>query len=81
MAARYVKMSSKNQLTLPRAIVRHFPGTSYFEIAERDNEVVLRPARMAVHGETLERVREKIRGLGLTENVVSDAVKSVRKAR
>jgi hypothetical protein len=81
MAARYVKLSSKNQLTLPRSIVRHFPGTRYFEIAEREREVVLRPARIAVQGETLERVREKIRALGLTEDVVSEAVRSARRAK
>jgi hypothetical protein len=81
MAARYVKLSSKNQLTLPRSVVRHFPGTRYFEIAQRENEVVLRPARIAVQGETLERVREKIRRLGLTEDVVSEAVRSARKVR
>ena len=81
MAARYIKLSSKNQLTLPRSVVRHFPGTRYFEIAERGSEVVLRPARIAVQGETLERVREKIRALGLTEDVVSEAVRSARKVK
>lgn len=81
MAAHYVKLSSKNQLTLPRSVVRHFPGTRYFEIAERGREVVLRPARIAVQGETLQRVREKIRGLGITEDIVSEAVRSARKAK
>jgi len=59
MAARYVKLSSKNQLTLPRSVVRHFPGTRYFEIAQRENEVVLRPARIAVQGETLSACAKK----------------------
>ncbi|MDD5674066.1 MAG: hypothetical protein PHC61_07885 [Chitinivibrionales bacterium] len=81
MATQFVKLSSKNQLTLPRSIVKHFPGMRYFEIAERNNEVVLRPARMVVHGDALERVREKIRDLGLSEEMVAEAVKSVRKAK
>jgi len=81
MAARFVKLSSKNQLTLPRSVIRRFPGTRYFEIAQRGSEVVLRPAHIAVQGETLERVREKIRSLGITEAVVAEAVKSARKSK
>jgi len=55
-----------------------YPGTQYFEINMRENEVVLRPARMHIQGETLKNVREKIRRLGLKEDIISEAIKKTR---
>jgi hypothetical protein len=78
MNKRYIKLSPKNQLTLPKTVVNRFPGTQYFEINMRENEVVLRPARMRIQGETLKNVREKIRRLGLKEDIISEAIKKTR---
>ena len=35
------KKTSKNQLTLPKAIVDRFPGVSYFDVREEDGRIVL----------------------------------------
>ena len=78
MSAKFVKLSSKNQLTLPKDVLKHFPKTRYFEITARESEVVLRPARISVQGDALKRVRDKINKLGLTEDVIPDAITSAR---
>jgi hypothetical protein len=78
MSVKYLKLSSKNQITLPRAVIKHFPGTEYFELAQRDNELVLRPARMQVPGRALERVRDKIASFGITEDIIPGAIREVR---
>jgi hypothetical protein len=78
MNKRYIKLSPKNQLTLPKSIINRFPGTQYFEIGTRENEVVLRPARMLVQGDTLKRVRDKIKSLGLKEDIVTEAIRNTR---
>jgi hypothetical protein len=78
MNKRYIKLSPKNQLTLPKSIINRFPGTQYFEIGTRENEVVLRPVRMVVIGETLKEVRKKIKSLGLKEDIVNEAIRNTR---
>ena len=35
------KLTSKNQLTLPKAVVREFPGTRYFEVRAEKGRIVL----------------------------------------
>jgi len=69
------KKTSKNQITLPKRIVRQFPEAEYFDVSVRDGEVVLRPVAISAPGERLKAVREKIRGLGLTEKDVEQAIR------
>lgn len=38
------KKTSKNQLTLPKAIVDRFPGVDYFDVREEDGRIILSPA-------------------------------------
>ena len=54
------KLTSKNQLTLPKDIVSAFPGVSYFEVSERSGHIVLSPVRLN-EGDA---VRRKLRELG-----------------
>jgi hypothetical protein len=64
------KKTSKNQLTLPKAIVARFPGCEYFEVSTDGSSIVLRPlepSRAAA-------VRDRLGKLGLSEQDVSDAV-------
>lgn len=68
------KKTSKNQITLPKAIVKQLPEVEYFEVSLRKGEVVLRPVEVSVPGERLKAVRAKIRALGLTEKVVEQAI-------
>ena len=72
------KKTSKNQVTLPKAIVRQLPDAEYFDVSLRDGEVVLRPVVISTPGERLKAVREKIRGLGLVEKDVEGAIRWAR---
>jgi len=75
------KKTSKNQITLPKAIVRQLPDVEYFEVSLRDGEVVLKPVIVSVPGERLKAVRAKIKALGLTEKDVRDAMRWARGRR
>ena len=65
------KLTSKNQITLPKTVVSKFPGAEYFAVREVDGEIILRPVRM----HSLDAVWRKIESLGITEKDVADAVR------
>ena len=73
-----VKKTSKNQLTLPKEIVKSFPDIEYFDVTVKDRKIVLKPVKITPVNETLEGVRDKIEKLGITGKDVSEAVKWVR---
>lgn len=64
------KLTSKNQLTLPKAVVTAMRGAEYFEVAEEDGRIVLTPVRIA----RADAVRAKLEELRLSEADVADAV-------
>ncbi len=70
------KLTSKNQITIPKAIMNGLPPTDYFNVVLRDGTVVLEPVHVAVT--TTESIRAKMRRLGLTEDSVADAVRWAR---
>jgi len=75
------KKTSKNQLTLPKDIVKVFPDISYFDISVKDRKIVLIPVKITPVNATLASIRNKIEQLGVTEKDVADAVKWARKRR
>lgn len=75
------KKTSKNQITLPKAIVEQLPDVEYFEVSLREGEVVLKPVVVSAPGERLKAVRAKIRALGLTEKDVEEAIRWARSRR
>ena len=70
------KLTSKNQITLPKAVVSKFPDAEYFSVREADGEIILKPVR--VHG--MDSVWRKIESLGITEKDVADAVRWARRS-
>jgi hypothetical protein len=68
------KKTSKNQLTLPKAVVNHFLGVDYFDATTDGRTILLRPIEMSRAGE----VRERLAALGITELDVDDALKWAR---
>lgn len=70
------KLTSKNQLTLPKAVLSDFKGAEYFEVAEENGRIVLTPVRLARAGA----VRAKLAELGLSEADVTEAVAWARRA-
>ena len=72
------KKTVKNQITLPKAIVEKLPQTDYFEVSLQGEEIVLRPVVIEAKGTKLERVRSKMKALGLTEKDVDAAIRWAR---
>lgn len=64
------KITSKNQLTLPKSITQAVGPAEYFDVQARDGQIVLTPVRIQ-RGDA---VRAKLAELGLTEADVADAV-------
>jgi len=71
------KKTSKNQLTLPKEIVEEFPGVEYFGISIQDNTIVLVPMNITP-SQNLQRIRNKMKKLGLTDKDVTKAIKWAR---
>lgn len=64
------KKTSKNQITLPKAIADRFPDVDYFDVREEDGRVVLVPMPLS----RADAVRAKLEALGIAEKDVKDAV-------
>ncbi len=73
------KKTSKNQITLPKDIVRNFPDTVYFDVLLSDNQILLKPVQFSPAGSALERARLKMKKLGITERDVEEAITWARK--
>ena len=75
------KKTSKNQITLPKEIVKAFPGAEYFDVSIRDNTIRLMPVKITPVQSSLDSVREKIRKLGLTGKDVDEAIQWARSGK
>jgi bifunctional DNA-binding transcriptional regulator/antitoxin component of YhaV-PrlF toxin-antitoxin module len=71
------KLTSKNQLTLPKALMSLFPGTQYFEVAEEGGKIVLTPLNLQ-RGDA---VRAKLTELGIEAKDVRDAIRWARSGK
>jgi hypothetical protein len=71
------KMTSKNQLTLPKQVIAALGNPTHFDVAVEGDRLVLTPARPAAAAA----VREKLSELGLTDADVTDAVAWARRDR
>ncbi len=75
------KKTSKNQLTLPKEVVKSFPDAEYFDVSVKERKIILMPVRIAPDDAALEGIRDKLRKLGITGDVVDEAVKWARKKK
>jgi hypothetical protein len=75
------KKTSKNQLTLPKEIVKEFPDAEYFDVSVKDRKIVLMPVKITPADINLEGIRDKMKKLGITEGDVAEAVKWARKKK
>jgi hypothetical protein len=64
------KLTVKNQLTIPKAVVTRFRGVEYFDVSTDGSAITLKPLRRS----RLDEVRDKLAGLGITEQDVTDAI-------
>ena len=73
-----VKKTSKNQITLPKEIIKNFPQIEYFEAKVEDGKIILTPVKIVSANINLEKIREKIKSLGITNEDIKEAVKWAR---
>ena len=71
------KLTSKNQLTLPKAVIAEFQGSEYFDVTKENGRIVLTPVRV----NRANAVRAKLAELGMSETDVADAVAWVRQRK
>ena len=70
------KITSKNQITIPKKIIGQMPGVKYFEVKLIDGKIELKPLR--IYETDLEKIRSKMKNLGLKPNSVREAVEWAR---
>ncbi len=68
------KLTSKNQLTLPKAVTGNFRGVEYFDVSIANGCIVLAPVEIQRAGA----VRAKFAELNMSEAVVRKAVERAR---
>jgi bifunctional DNA-binding transcriptional regulator/antitoxin component of YhaV-PrlF toxin-antitoxin module len=68
------KKTSKNQITLPKAVISRFGEVDYFDVSTDGESIVLRPLRQSRADEA----RERLAQMGVTEEDVRDAVEWAR---
>jgi len=69
------KITSKNQITLPKAVVMQISPTDYFEVEAVNDRIILTPVRV----QNADAVREKLAALDISADDVSDAIAWARR--
>ena len=70
------KLTSKNQLTLPKSITREIGETEYFDVTVVNQQIILTPVKI----QRADAVRAKLSELGITEQDLADAVDWARQS-
>ena len=70
------KRTSKNQLTLPKAIVQAVGEAEYYDVSTDNGRIGLTPVRL----QQADAVRAKLSALGIDEDDIKDALAWSRKA-
>ncbi len=70
------KMTSKNQLTLPRSVTNAIGQVEYFDVQTKDGQIILTPVRI----QRADAVRAKLAELDLKEQDIADAVAWARQS-
>lgn len=69
------KLTSKNQITLPKVAVSSVDAAEYFEVTVEDGRIVLTPVKI----QKAQAVRKKLEELGISEQDIEDAVTWARR--
>jgi bifunctional DNA-binding transcriptional regulator/antitoxin component of YhaV-PrlF toxin-antitoxin module len=70
------KLTSKNQITIPKKIIDQMPDVRYFDVELKGDAIVLKPLR--IYDTDLERIRAKVKKIGLTQKSVAEALRWAR---
>jgi len=64
------KLTSKNQMTLPKAVLSQVDAAEYFEVTADNGRIILTPARL----QQAQVVRNKLQQLGINEHDIGEAL-------
>jgi hypothetical protein len=67
------KITSKNQITIPKKIIEKIPNVKHFDIELKDGIIIMKPIKF--YDTNLDQIRAKVKKLGLRENSVAEAIK------
>jgi bifunctional DNA-binding transcriptional regulator/antitoxin component of YhaV-PrlF toxin-antitoxin module len=67
------KITSKNQITIPKKIIEKIPDVKHFDIELKDGIIIMKPIKF--YDTNLDQIRAKIKKIGLKENSVAEAIK------
>ena len=70
------KITSKNQITIPKKIIDQIPDVDYFDVELKEGTILLRPLRL--YDTDLQKIRSKVKKLGLKQDSVAEAIKWAR---
>jgi hypothetical protein len=70
------KLTSKNQITIPKKIIDEMPDVRYFDVELKEDAIVLKPLR--IYDTDFTRIRSKVKKIGLTQKSVAEAIKWAR---
>ena len=68
------KITSKNQITLPKAVMGMVSQAEYFEVEAVNNRIMLTPVRI----QSADAVRDKLAALDITDQDMKDAIQWAR---
>ncbi len=72
------KRTYKNQITIPKDALKGLEDVEYFDVTSQDGKIILKPVTIMAQGERLKRIREKVKGLGITETAIDEAIRWAR---
>ena len=70
------KLTSKNQITIPKEVISKLPDVQYFDVTYDHGSVILKPVK--VYDTDLDDIRAKMKKLGISEKSVPEAVRWAR---
>ena len=68
------KITSKNQITLPKAVMAQVSPSEYYEVEAINDRIMLTPVRI----QSADAVRDKLAALNITDQDIRDAVQWAR---
>lgn len=72
-----LKLSPKNQLTLPKSVTNAVGALDYFDVQAKDGQIILTQVRI----QRADSVRAKLAELNLADKDIADAVTWARQAK
>ncbi len=70
------KLTSKNQITIPKKLMDQLPDVQHFHVELNEGVIVMKP--LVIYDTDLDRIRSKIKQLGLKKDTVAEAVQWAR---